>query len=661
MRELKATDKITQKMTRDGAVSENLATGEVEHISSREPETELSASSEESAGAAADLALRAAEHHEKKTARKAEKADTQAVRDGSAARQRPSSRLQFTEEERADPALGKYIDRSDRAADKLDAAKAAIPTKKVLRTERVFDETVGKGKTQLHFEEVEKRPNGRLRHNPLSRPVHEIVHAAHAKVHEVEQENVGVEAGHKGEVLTERGLAYGKGKVRAAVHHHRTKPWRDAAKAEQASFKANADYLYQKALHDDPVLAASNPVSRFLQKQRIKRNYAKELRQAEKATKNTAATAKSAAQKAKDAFKETFLYIKHHSRAVLLVIGIGACVALLFGGVSSCSMMAGSGVGGVFTSSYLSEDTDMLAAEAAYCELEQELQYELDHYEALHPGYDEYRFDLDEIEHDPYVLISILTAFHEGVFTIDEVQAELQMLFEKQYILTETVTMQIRYRTKMMVIIGPYGVPQVITYQEPYEYYICTVKLKNKDLSHLPVEVLTEEQLSAYSLYMRTLGNRPDLFGKAQYPNASTIKQPTYYDIPPEALKDDRFAAMMEEATKYIGYPYVWGGSSPSTSFDCSGYISWVLNHSGWNVGRQTAQGLYNLCTPVSAAQVKPGDLVFFKGTYDTPGVSHCGIYVGNSIMLHCGDPISYTNLNSKYWQEHFYSYGRLP
>ena len=223
------------------------------------------------------------------------------------------------------------------------------------------------------------------------------------------------------------------------------------------------------------------------------------------------------------------------------------------------------------------------------------------------------------------------------------------------------VQLGIRYRTKMMVIIGPYGVPQVITYQEPYEYYICTVKLKNKDLSHLPVEVLTEEQLSAYSLYMRTLGNRPDLFGHTQYPNASTIKQPTYYDIPPEALKDDRFAAMMEEATKYIGYPYVWGGSSPSTSFDCSGYISWVLNHSGWNVGRQTAQGLYNLCTPVSAAQVKPGDLVFFKGTYDTPGVSHCGIYVGNSIMLHCGDPISYTNLNSKYWQEHFYSYGRLP
>lgn len=692
MRELKATDKITQKMTRDGAVSENLATGEVKHISSREPETELSVSSEESAGAAADLALRAAEHHEKKSARKAEKADTQAVRDGSAARQRPSSRLQFTEEERADPALGKYIDRSDRAADRLDAAKAAIPTKKVLRTEhkgvpaksndfvgrgdatkradfgsntaegakrnlRRRDETAVKGKTQLHFEEVEKRPNGRLRHNPLSRPVHEIVHAAHAKVHEVEQENVGVEAGHKGEVLTERGLAYGKGKVRAAVHHHRTKPWRDAAKAEQASVKANADYLYQKALHDDPVLAASNPVSRFLQKQRIKRNYAKELRQAEKTAKNTAATAKSAAQKAKDAFKETFLYIKHHSRAVLLVIGIGACVALLFGGVSSCSMMAGSGVGGVFTSSYLSEDTDMLAAEAAYCELEQELQYELDHYEALHPGYDEYRFDLDEIEHDPYVLISILTAFHEGVFTIDEVQAELQMLFEKQYILTQTVEVEVRYRTETRTDSegNDYDV------EVPYNYYICKVKLENFDLSHVPVYIMDEETLSLYAVYMATLGNREDLFPGSGYVDKYT-KPPTTYDIPSSAMEDETFAALITEAEKYIGYPYVWGGSNPNTSFDCSGFVSWVLTQSGvCNTGRLGAQGLYDISTPVSSANARPGDLIFFVGTYDTPGVSHVGIYVGGGKMLHCGDPIQYADINTSYWQSHFYAFGRPP
>ena len=660
MRELKATDKITQKMTRDGAVSENLATGEVEHISSREPETELSASSEESAGTAADLALRAAEHHEKKTARKAEKADTQAVRDGSAARQRPSSRLQFTEEERADPALGKYIDRSDRAADRLDAAKAAIPTKKVLRTERVFDETAGKGKTQLHFEEVEKRPNGHLRHNPLSRPVHEIVHAAHTKVHEVEQENVGVEAGHKGEVLTERGLAYGKGKVRAAVHHHRTKPWRDAAKAEQASFKANADYLYQKALHDDPALAASNPVSHFLQKQRIKRNYAKELRQAEKTAKNTAATAKSAAQKAKDAFKETFLYIKHHSRAVLLVIGIGACVALLFGGVSSCSMMAGSGVSGVFTSSYLSEDADMLAAEAAYCELEQELQYELDHYEALHPGYDEYRFDLDEIEHDPYVLISILSAFNEGEFTLDEVQGTLQMLFEKQYILTEEVIVETRYRTETDTWTDADGNTHTETYRVPYDYYICNVKLENFNLSHVPVYIMSQEQLSMYATYMSVLGNREDLFGDSPYVDKYITNPPADYDVNPEYLNDEKFATLITEAEKYLGYPYVWGGSNPDTSFDCSGFVSYVLTNSGLvNTGRLGAQGLYNVCTPVSKANAQPGDLIFFVGTYDTPGVSHVGIYVGDGVMIHCGDPIQYTSINSSYWQQHFYAFGR--
>ena len=450
------------------------------------------------------------------------------------------------------------------------------------------------------------------------------------------------------------------------IRHHKMKPYKAVEKAARQLMSANAEYFYQKSLRDNPQIAqsASNPISRMWQKRRIKQQYAKAARQAGQAA------AQGAATTAENGFRVTKLaaeggervaeFAAQNWKTILIVAVFGLLALLLITGLQSCTVMAGTAGTGVTASSYFSKDKDMLGAEKAYAKLEQKLQRYLDTYEATH-NYDEYHFYLDEIEHDPYVLISILSALHDGVFTLAEVQGELEMLFEKQYILTETVTMQIRYRTKMMVIIGPYGVPQVITYQEPYEYYICTVKLKNKDLSHLPVEVLTEEQLSAYSLYMRTLGNRPDLFGQAQYPNASTIKQPTYYDIPPEALKDDKFVAMMEEATKYIGYPYVWGGSSPSTSFDCSGYISWVLNHSGWNVGRQTAQGLYNLCTPVSTAQVKPGDLVFFKGTYDTPGVSHCGIYVGNSIMLHCGDPISYTNLNSKYWQEHFYSYGRLP
>lgn len=656
MKELKAPDKVTQKMTHDGAVAENLATGEVTNISGREAETDLSADREPLQTAEA-VAERAAHAHDRHKAKQAARAEAETVRAGSGARGRPSSRLQFTDEELAAPDLQKAIRRSDRAADKLDAAKEAIPTRKVLKTERVFDEAAGKGKTRLRFEEVEKKPNGHLRHNPLSRPVQELKATAHGEVRKVEHENVGVEAGHKGEELAERGIARGTGTVRGALRERRMKPWRDAVKAENASIKANADFLYQKALHDDPGLAAANPVSRYLQKKRIQRNYAKELRQAEKTAKNTAAATKSAAQKAKDAFKETFLYVKHHSRAVLLIIGIGACVGLLFGGMSSCSIMGGSGVGGVFMSSYLSEDADMLAAEAAYAELEAALQNELDHYESYHPGYDEYRFDLDTIGHDPYVLVSILSAFHEGVFTINEVQSELQTLFDRQYTLTQTVTVEVRYRTETRTDSegNEYDV------EVPYNYYICNVTLENFDLSHLPVYLMDEDQLSLYAAYMSTLGNRPDLFGGGEYPNASTLQEPTYYDIPPEALEDEAFAAMIAEAEKYLGYPYVWGGSSPSTSFDCSGFVSWVINHSGWSVGRLGAQGLYNICTPVSSAQAKPGDLIFFKGTYDTPGVSHVGIYVGGGMMIHCGSPISYTSINTNYWQAHYFSFGRLP
>ena len=656
MKELKATDKVTQKMTHDGAVAENLATGEVTNISSREAETDFSADREPLQTAEA-VAERAAHAHDRHRAKQAARADAETVRAGSEAGGRPSSRLQFTDEERAAPDLQKAIRRSDRAADKLDAAKEAIPTRRVLKTERVFDEAAGKGRTRLRFEEVEKKPNGHLRHNPLSRPVQELKATAHGEVRKVEHENVGVEAGHKGEELAERGIARGAGTVRGALRERRMKPWRDAVKAENASIKANADFLYQKALHDDPGLAAANPVSRYLQKKRIQRNYAKEIRQAEKTAKNTAAATKSAAQKAKDAFKETFIYMKHHSRAVLLIIGIGACVGLLFGGMSSCSIMGGSGVGGVFMSSYLSEDADMLAAEAAYADLEAALQNELDHYESYHPGYDEYRFDLDEIGHDPYVLVSILSAFHEGVFTMDEVRSELQMLFDKQYTLTQTVTVEVRYRTETRTDSegNEYDV------EVPYNYYICNVTLENFDLSHLPVYLMDEDQLSLYAAYMSTLGNRPDLFGSGEYPNASTLQEPTYYDIPPEALADETFAAMIAEAEKYLGYPYVWGGSSPSTSFDCSGFVSWVINHSGWSVGRLGAQGLYNICTPVSSAQAKPGDLIFFKGTYDTPGVSHVGIYVGGGMMIHCGSPISYTSINTNYWQAHYFSFGRLP
>lgn len=669
MKELKAPDKVAQKMTRDGAVAENLTTGEVTSISEREPETDLSGGKESVATAEA-VAGSISQAGARQSTKKQAKAEAETIREGSAARQRPSSRLQFTDVEKADPHLQKYIRRSDRAADKLDAAKEAIPTRKVLKTERVFDEAAGRGKTRLTFEEVEKRPNGKLRQNPLSRPVQEIGLAAHNEVHKVEQENVGVEAGHKGEELAERGAVYAGGKTRAAIRHHRMKPWRDAAKAEQAAVRANAEFLYQKALHDDPALAASNPVSRYLQKKRIQRYYAKEIRNAERTAKNTVATAQSAAKKTKEAAKETFLFVKKHSKVILLVVGIGACVALLFGGISSCSMMTGSGLGGVFTSSYLSEDTDMLAAENAYLAMETELQYELDNYESLHPGYDEYRFDLDDIEHDPYVLLSILTAFHEGVFTIDEVQAELEMLFEKQYILTEMVETETRYRTETRTGTRTVTDPETgetsteeyeYEVQVPYTYYICNVKLENFDLSHVPVYIMGEETLSLYATYMATLGNREDLFPSSSYAGKYT-NPPATYDIPASALEDETFAALITEAEKYIGYPYVWGGSNPNTSFDCSGFVSWALTESGvCNMGRLGAQGLYNISTPVSSANARPGDLIFFVGTYDTPGVSHVGIYVGGGKMLHCGDPIQYADINTSYWKSHFYAFGRPP
>ena len=273
-------------------------------------------------------------------------------------------------------------------------------------------------------------------------------------------------------------------------------------------------------------------------------------------------------------------------------------------------------------------------------------------------NYDEYHYDLGEIGHDPYVLISLLTAYHQGAWTLDQVQPTLEMLFDRQYVLTETVEVETRYRTETRTD----SEDNSYTVQVPYDYYICYVTLEVTDLSHLPVYLLDEDRLSMYATYMATLGNRPDLFPQDQYPGASVVEDYLDYDVPPEALEDEQLAAMLAEAEKYLGFPYVWGGSSPSTSFDCSGFVSWVINHSGWDVGRLGAQSLFNLCTPVSAANAKPGDLVFFTGTYDsgTP-VSHCGIYVGGGMMIHCGSPISYANLSSSYWQEHLYSYARLP
>ncbi len=564
-------------------------------------------------------------------------------------------RLQFSDADLAEPKLEKPIKRVKKAEAKADKAQAKIPKKTVVKKERGFDPATGKVKTQLRFEEVDKKkPPSKLTHAVQDAPANFVLSQIHREVRQSEDDNVGVEAAHKVEQAVESGGRL----VQSAHRAHQLKPYRAAIRAEKKLERANLDALQKKAEIDSP---ASNPVSKWQQKQAIKKQYAaakhnQAAQTTAKAAENTAKAAKKAAEKAEKAGK----YVWEHRRGFAIAAAILLMLAFLLNGLSSCSVIM-DGVGsGIAASTYPSQDADMLGAEAQYCEMEAELQRYLDTYESTH-DYDEYHFDLDTIEHDPYVLISMITALHQGEWTLDEVQGTLQMLFDRQYILTEDVVVETRYRTETDTWTDADGNTHTDTYQVPYDYYICTVTLENFNLSHVPVYIMSEEQLGMYATYMATLGNRPDLFPGSGYIGKYVEGSYTDYDIPPEALDDEVFATIIKEAEKYLGYPYVWGGSSPSTSFDCSGFVSWVINHSGWDVGRLGAQGLCNICTPVSSANVKPGDLVFFTGTYDTPGVSHVGIYVGNNMMIHCGDPISYANLNSNYWQSHFYRYGRLP
>lgn len=664
-KEVKAPDRVAQKMTVDGAVLENLSTGEVTNISERAREENYSAP----AAAAAEKVLGRVEleytrHASKKAAKKAY-AETKS--------KAHPSRLQFTAEERTTPELQKPILKADKAADRLDAARANIPKTHKIVKERVFDEAAGKAKTRLSFAQTDKKPNGKLRHNPLSRPAREFVGAIHNEIHSVEKENVGVEAGHKTEKATESVGGMARRSVQRGIRRHKLKPYRAAATAEKAAVKANADYLYQKALQDNPALAHSNPLSHFLQKQRIKRQYAKALKTG-KTVKKTADATRKAAKKTAEATEKTTAFVVRHWKGCLIVVGLFLIVFLLFGGLSSCSLFGGNSTGGLIASSYLSEDADIQGAEAAYLAMETELQERLDNIESEYPGYDEYRLDLDEIEHDPYVLISILSAWHEGVFTLAEAQSTLEMLFEKQYILTVAEEIEVRYRTETRTdsytATDPETGETTTEYYDyevtlAYNYYILNVALENFNLSHVPVYIMGQDTLSLYAVYMSTLGNRPDLFPQSDYIRKYITDPPAEYEVPAGLLNsDEQFKRLIEEAEKYLYFPYVWGGSSPATSFDCSGFVSWVLTNSGLcNTGRLGAQGLCNISTLVSNPQ--PGDLVFFTGTYDTPGVSHVGIYAGedeagNPMMLHCGDPIQYAKLNTSYWQSHFYAYGRL-
>lgn len=578
-----------------------------------------------------------------------------------------SPRLQFSDEERASPELKKVIEKADKKADKLDKAEAKIPKKTVKRKERVVGED-GKVSVKLHFEEVDKKkPTSKLTHSLTDAPLNTVLATAHREVRDSEEDNVGVEGAHKLEQVAEGGVRT----LDSAHRSHKLKPYREAAYAEKAADKANLKTLNKQAQQNNPQFS-SNPYSRWQQKRAIKKEYmaAKAGKTGATTAKATQKTAKSA-KKAAENTKKTGTFLARHWKGALIVLALLLMIAFLSSVISSCSVLVQSGVTSFAASSYAADDADMLAAEEQYCALEAELQEYLDTYENTH-DYDEYHYDLDDIEHDPYVLISTISALHGGEWTIGEVGGTIQMLFDKQYILTETVTTETRYRTETRTGTTSYTDPETgetvteeyeYEVQVPYTYYICNVTLENFNLSHVPVYIMSEEQLSMYATYMATLGNRPDLFPDSQYVGMYIDTEYEDYEIPTEALSDPRFAAMMEEAEKYLGYPYVWGGSSPSTSFDCSGFVSWVINNcgEGWSIGRLGAEGLRNTCSYVSPVNARPGDLIFFEGTYDTSGASHVGIYVGNNMMIHCGDPIQYASINTNYWQQHFLSFGRLP
>ena len=540
-----------------------------------------------------------------------------------------SPRLLFTQEERTAPELKKTVKKADKAYQKLEKAEAKIPKKTVKRKQRTVDPQTGRVTTRLSFEEVDKkRPPSKLAHAVRDAPGAAALSAVHREIREHEQDNVGVESAHGVEQAAERA-------VRLAQHAHRShkeKPYRDADRAEVKADRANLRALDRTAQYHDPQFS-SNPYSRWQQKQAIKREYAaaKAGKSAGNTVKASEAAAK-AARKATENTKKAGEFIARHKKGFLIVGGIAAIIVLILCTVSSCSMLIQGGATGINVSTYPSEDADMLAAEAQYCAMEAELQQYLDTYESTH-DYDEYHFELDDIEHDPYVLISAITALKGKEWTISEVGGVLEMLFEKQYILTETVTTETRYRTETRT--GYYT-----DADGNLQSYECTPSRRTGPG-----------------------GCRPDLFGGSEYIGKYYTADYEKYEIPPEALEDEQFAAIIKEAEKYLGYPYVWGGSSPATSFDCSGFVSYVYNNCGvgWSFGRLGAEGLRQLCTRVSAANVRPGDLVFFQGTYNTTGASHVGIYVGNNMMLHCGDPIQYTSLASSYWQSHFLAYGRVP
>lgn len=488
---------------------------------------------------------------------------------------------------------------------------------------------------------------------------------AHQSVRNADQDNnSGVEAAHFTEGSAE-------GAARAGSRFQYGRKLRQYKKLERLEKKANkdaVDSIFAERMKSDPQ-AGSNLFSRWRQKQAIKKEYAAAKAGAAAAENTVSGTAK-AAQGTVSITEKAFQFVQSHSHIIIGIAAVGLLVLVIAGSVSSCSVLINGGGNVVLGTSYTAEDEDLKGVETDYTKLEDKLRKQIDRIETDHPGYDEYRYNLAEIGHNPYELASLLTVEFEN-YTRSQVQARLQSIFEAQYELKleEKVEIRTRKETRVGYRYNPItGTGHTYTYQVTvqYEYKILNVTLLNRGVDYVARNSgLTDDQLQRYEVTLECRGNRDDLFAGIAFATpdgAGSSGEYQDYDIPGEALTDEKFRKMITEAEKYLGYPYVWGGSSPSTSFDCSGFVSWVINHcgNGWNVGRQTANGLMGKCDIIPKSEAKPGDLIFFQKTYNTSGASHVGIYVGNGMMIHCGSPISYASIETSYWRQHYYCMGRI-
>ncbi len=588
-------------------------------------------------------------------------------------------RLHFTEDELSDRDIRRAAKKAEKAADKADRANEKLPTKRRVRItrdsgraeaveERLSDKLrperqstiAARGKLRIEVTEVTAQKPGAGGRAAVNAPA-AALHAARNTVRDAVGRSDNEGEGNSGADALQSGesTVRNTGNIVNNRHYsHKLKQYDKAARLERKSDAANVEALYRRERHNDPN-PSSNPISKWRQKQELKKRYMEAKASGKAGASGAAKGGKKTAEGTKSVVDKGIEFVKEHPKAILIVGALGLLVMLIAGMFSSCTaMFAGSG-NAVLGTSYTAEDADITGTDADYSALETALDNQISNIESTHPGYDEYRYDLAEIGHNPYELASYLTVLFED-YTRAEVQSTLQGLFAQQYTLTLTPEVEVRYRTETRTDSegNDYDV------EVPYNYHILNVKLTNKGLGAvIQASGLTTEQADRYDVLMTTSGNRSELFGEDVY--GVSGGEYTDYDIPGEALTDERFRRMITEAEKYLGMPYVWGGSSPSTSFDCSGFVSWVINHSGngWSVGRLGAKGLKGICDIIPPDQAKPGDLIFFHHTYDAPDPSdatHVGIYVGDGMMIHCGNPISYASTESSYWQSHFLCFGRI-